>query len=354
MKKLLQIFIAIIPLIVSFSTTDPTLGIRFLILGLFVSCVLIYYLLTDKGIYKEVLLHPAMLVFGVVIISYILSAFYNGFGSESIYIILKLFLAYVFGVIVIQFVKKEGFKPLLNSFVYFSLFLSAIYFFQIITNYNDIMSIKFQWKRNHEFDAIAATMGHKNLLSSIQFLMLPILIYVFSIGKKLYKTLTVVAIVFVVLTLFQTQTRAVLFAIAIFTVSFFVLNKTNLHKKHFIGLLVGAVLLLGSGYAIMKYTNRYDAFVGELNKTLDFKSSGRYKLYNSSIQLIKDHPVFGVGPGNWNVDVWEYDLYKGALGKSFAQRPHNDFLWIFSEGGVVAGLAYILLFEKLDFISKKY
>jgi O-antigen ligase/Tfp pilus assembly protein PilF len=344
MKKLLQIFIAIIPLIVSFSTSDPTLGIRFLILGLFVSGVLIYYLLTNKGIYKEVLMHHAMLMFGVVIISYILSAFYNGFGSESIYVILKLFLAYVFGVIVIQFVKQEGFKPLLNSFVYFSLFLSAIYFFQIITNYSDIMSIKSEWKRNSEFDAIAATMGHKNLLSSIQFLMLPILIYVFSIGKKLYKTLTVVAIAFVVLTLFQTQTRAVLFAVGIFVVSLFVLNKTNLHKKHLIGLLVGAVLLLGSGYAIMKYTNRYDAFVGELNKTLDFTSSARYKLYNSSIQLIKDHPVFGVGPGNWSVDVWEYDLYKGTLGKSFAQRPHNDFLWIFSEGGVVAGLAYVLLF----------
>ena len=285
-----------------------------------------------------------MLMFGVVIISYILSAFYNGFGSESIYVILKLFLAYVFGVIVIQFVKQEGFKLLLNPFVYFSLFLSAIYFFQIITNYSDIMSIKSEWKRNHEFDAIVATMGHKNLLSSIQFLMLPILIYVFSIGKKLYKTLTVVAIVFVVLTLFQTQTRAVLFAVGIFVVSLFVLNKTNLHKKHLIGLLVGAVLLLGSGYVIMKYTNRYDAFVGELNKTLDFTSSARYKLYNSSIQLIKDHPVFGVGPGNWSVDVWEYDLYKGTLGKSFAQRPHNDFLWIFSEGGVVAGLAYVLFF----------
>ena len=89
------------------------------------------------------------------------------------------------------------------------------------------MSIKSEWNRNHEFDAIAATMGHKNLLSSVQFLMLPILIYVFSIGKKLYKTLTVVAIVFILLTLFQTQTRAVLFAVGIFVVSLVVLNKTN-------------------------------------------------------------------------------------------------------------------------------
>tara|TARA_B110000008_G_C16912301_1_gene541223 strand:- start:249 stop:1490 length:1242 start_codon:yes stop_codon:yes gene_type:complete len=97
----------------------------------------------------------------------------------------------------------------------------------------------------------------------------------------------------------------------------------------------------------MKYTNRYDAFVGELNKTLDFTSSARYMLYRSSLELIAEHPVFGVGPGNWSVDVWNYGLYidsYASTGKAFAQRPHNDFLWVFAEGGFFAGIAYLLLF----------
>jgi len=343
-KKILQTFIAIIPLIVSFSTSDPTLAIRFLALSCIVSGVLFYYLLTNKSIYKEVVTHPAMLAFAVVIIAYIFSAFYNGFGSESIYIILKLFLSYVFAIIVIQFVIQEGYKSLLNSFIYFSLFLSAIYFYQIITNYSDIMSIKSEWKRNYKFDAIAATMGHKNLLSSIQFLMLPILIYILTIGKRVLKILSGLAILLILITIFQTQTRAVLFAVGIFSVSLFLLNKTNLHKKHFIGLLVGAVLLLGTGYAIMKYANRYDAFIGEINRTLNFTSDGRYKLYNSSLQLIADNPILGVGPGNWKVKVWQYGLYFESWGNSFAQRPHNDFLWVFAEGGIFAGLSYILIF----------
>ena len=289
-------------------------------------------------------MHPAILAFGIMIIAYLFAAFFNGFGSESIYVILKLFLFYVFAILLIHFVIKEGYKPLLNSFVYFSLFLSAIYFYQIITNYSDIIAIESEWKRNHEFDKIAATMGHKNLLSSIQFLMLPILIYVFLTTKRLYKILSVVALVLILITFFQTQTRAVLFAVGIFSVSMFILNKTKLHKKHFIMLFIGIVLFLGSGYAIMKLTNRYDAFLAEINRTIDFTSDGRYKLYNSSLQLIANHPFFGVGPGNWKTVIWEYDLYKGSLGTAFAQRPHNDFLWIFSEGGVVAGLAYVLLF----------
>ena len=101
MKKLLQIFIAIIPLIVSFSTSDPTLAIRFLAFSCIVSGVLFYYLLA-KSIYKEVVTNHAMLAFAVVIIAYIFSAFYNGFGSESIYIILKLFLSYVFVIIAFE------------------------------------------------------------------------------------------------------------------------------------------------------------------------------------------------------------------------------------------------------------
>ena len=154
-------------------------------------------------------MHPAILAFGIMIIAYLFAAFFNGFGSESIYVILKLFLFYVFAILLIHFVIKEGYKPLLNSFVYFSLFLSAIYFYQIITNYSHIMSINEEWRRNYEFNIIAATMGNKNLLSSMQFLMLPILIYVSLKGKRLFKILSVVAIILIILTLFQTSNNRV-------------------------------------------------------------------------------------------------------------------------------------------------
>ena len=349
MKKLLQIFIAIIPLIVSFSTSDPTLAIRFLVFSLLVCGIIFYYIIANKSISWEVVMHPAMLAFAVMLIAYLFSAFFNGFGSESIYIILKLFLSYVFALILVQFVVNEGYKPLLNSFVYFSLFLSVIYFYQIITNFSDIMSIQAEWKRSHAFNSIAATMGNKNLLSSIQFLMFPILIHIITIGNRFFKILSFLAILLILMTFFQTQTRAVLFALGIFSISLFLLNKKKLYKKHFIRILVGAVLLLGSSYAIYKYTNKYDSFIVEIKKTLDFNSSARYKLYDSTLKLIKDHPIFGVGPGNWKIDVSSYGLYIKdraffKAGSGFAQRPHSDFLWVFAEGGFIAGIAYVLLF----------
>jgi len=60
--------------------------------------------------------------------------------------------------------------------------------------------------------------------------------------------------------------------------------------------------------------------------------------------MIQDKPIIGVGAGNWKVEAWDYGLYKDNIGESFAQRPHNDFLWICSEGGIVAMISYLLLF----------
>ena len=86
-KILLQIFIAIIPLIVSFSTSDPTLAIRFLVLALVVSGILLYYLIANKSIHGEVIMHPAILAFGIMIIAYLFAAFFNGFVSERKFLI---------------------------------------------------------------------------------------------------------------------------------------------------------------------------------------------------------------------------------------------------------------------------
>ena len=345
MKRLLQIFIAIIPLIVSFSTSDPTLAIRFLIFSLVMSGILLYYLIANKSINREVIMHPAILSFGIMILAYLLSDFYNGFGSESIYVILKLFLSYVFAIILIQFIIKEGYKPLINSFVYFSLFLSAIYFYQIITNYSDIMSLKGEWERSHAFDALAATMGHKNLLSSIQFLMLPFLIYTITTCKKTWKVLAFIAIVLIAFTFLQTQTRAVFVAILISMTTFLLINKRNIQLKHIILLFSSLIFATIIGYSVLQYFNRLERFKTEFSEILtDASVQSRYKLYKSTLQLMVEHPILGVGPGNWKVEVWQYGLYFDSWGKSFAQRPHNDFLWVFAEGGIFAGLSYILIF----------
>ena len=346
MKRLLQIFIAIVPLIVSFSTSDPTLAVRFLFFGSIIGLFLLINLFTKKPLFIQVLKHPFFICLIVILLCFLFSLVINGFSPEGIYILLKMYLGFIFCFLVVYIVLEYGFKDFLNSFVLFSLFLSAIYFYQFISNYSEIMSLKGEWERSHAFDALAATMGHKNLLSSIQFLILPFLIYRITLSeKKIWKYFAVIAVALIGLTFLQTQTRAVFVAIFISVTAFLLINKRSVQLKHIILLFSSLIFAAIIGYSVLQYSNRLERFKSEFREILtDASVKSRYKLYKSTLQLMAEHPIWGVGPGNWKIEVWRYGLYFDSWGKSFAQRPHNDFLWVFAEGGVFAGLSYILLF----------
>lgn len=64
--------------------------------------------------------------------------------------------------------------------------------------------------------------------------------------------------------------------------------------------------------------------------------------------MAKDHPVFGVGPGNWRIHQPSYGLnaYEEQIrqGEKLFQRPHNDYLWIAAETGFVGLISYVLLY----------
>ncbi len=75
------------------------------------------------------------------------------------------------------------------------------------------------------------------------------------------------------------------------------------------------------------------------------RHSGRLGTWMHSLDLIKDHPALGVGVGNWDLVFPRYvgeDLVSGG-GMFF--RPHNDYLWVVSELGIVGGLiaAWVLV-----------
>lgn len=70
--------------------------------------------------------------------------------------------------------------------------------------------------------------------------------------------------------------------------------------------------------------------------------------YRNTIALIRDHPVLGVGPGNWTV---EYGKYASSGDPSYDNRflvptnrlPHGDWLGIAAEDGIVALLIVMAL-----------
>jgi len=70
-------------------------------------------------------------------------------------------------------------------------------------------------------------------------------------------------------------------------------------------------------------------------------AEGRLVYWHASWQMICDHPLFGVGLGNWPAVYHQYVRHNYST--SIPARPHNDYLWIAAEQGIPAALAYILL-----------
>lgn len=79
----------------------------------------------------------------------------------------------------------------------------------------------------------------------------------------------------------------------------------------------------------------------------------RVELWKKSISIFADHPLFGVGPGNWKINIGKYGpIGSPGIAKSrFFQRPHNDFLWVLSEQGFPGLLTYLGIFAMAIFYA---
>jgi len=343
-KRILQIFLAIIPLVVSFSTSDAVLSIRMFALAVFIGVILIVFVVKNKPFYKSIVFHPVMLLYSILIVSYFLSAINNGFGAESIHVISKMILFYVFLIISSHIIMDYGFIVLLKPILVFSILLSVSYVIQVIGFYTGLDFINIETE-NIEVNNFSSTMGNRNLLVSIQFLILPFILFLNKIGTRNYKIISFVSIILFFVILVFIMSRAVLLSVILFIGVIIIMQIRNIKLKDYLMICAFLTIIVLSSYVILKQTNRDDLFLQKINSVINPpEEDARFKLYSTTTELIKNNMILGVGPGNWKREIWNYGLYFDSLGKVFAQRPHNDFLWVFAEGGIIAFLSYILIF----------
>jgi len=83
-----------------------------------------------------------------------------------------------------------------------------------------------------------------------------------------------------------------------------------------------------------------------LNKWDYGSSQKRIEAWKGSFELIKEKPLLGQGTASWKIEILKYisdnEISKDNM--TFYQRPHNDFLWIWTESGSVGILLYVFLF----------
>ena len=74
----------------------------------------------------------------------------------------------------------------------------------------------------------------------------------------------------------------------------------------------------------------------------------RQVFWDHSFQMQAEHPLFGVGPGQWRIHFPKYGLLgmnpSVAEGVTSEVRPHNDFIWVLAEQGYVGVFLFASFF----------
>jgi O-antigen ligase len=71
------------------------------------------------------------------------------------------------------------------------------------------------------------------------------------------------------------------------------------------------------------------------NLTGDDSSENRIEQWRAGARMFATHPIFGVGPGGFMDDVSDYGGISGLA-------PHNTFIQVFAESGLVGGVLFLL------------
>ena len=112
-----------------------------------------------------------------------------------------------------------------------------------------------------------------------------------------------------------------------------------------IALCIGVVLLSVSGfYAYIAGAGARD----RIESTLHGDSSGRTDLWRLAVHLAEDHPIAGIGSGNFVIADQAYtardiDLPRIDLVSYTPQIAHNTYLEVFAELGVVGLLVFVVV-----------
>ena len=200
-------------------------------------------------------------------------------------------------------------------------------------------------------------MTNRNLFGSAQALLLPFAIYTFYMANKSWKIIAGFAISGIFVSLILSQTRSSwLSGIAILTVAaiLVLIFVPALRKKWMLGtlaaialiaMIVVALILPDKESSLAKSVTERAASIAAnaaIGSEAETNISERIRMWKKTATMIGDHPLLGVGAGNWKVVVPSYGLDSTVFAKGYfaPDRVHNMYLQIASETGVPGAIFY--------------
>lgn len=354
----------VISLLYSTKAVDAVLLPKFIAFAIF--CIVINTMaIKNSAAFNLVKNHLFFKIYVVYLISSLISVYLSCNFGDAVFEWLKIFL--LGNIVFALSIYFYNHNKLIEQFIH------AINILNVVIVVIGLVQFLVIFSKQHVTHTstyeVTATFGHKNIFAEMLFLTFPFTLYNVFTKQGVWRWLSVSSAFLTLFLITLTLTRAVWLAtVAGFFISFpfyfYALTKgkkihsqIKLYRKNI--LIVGG-LCLSILMSILVYS-RIDSFNTIKMQAITISSfkygsvGERFELWNKSIKVFKESPVLGKGLGSWKIEVLKYG-HKGLETENnitFHQRPHNDFVWIAAEQGVIGLATYLSLIILLLYLLIK-
>lgn len=337
----------IIPFLQFDKLLDISLHIRFLFINIFILIFLIIAFSRFKAV-EYTLFFKLNLIY---IIYLIINVIYKNHSADAIYHLLL-----VFSLASLIFLYKLYFENSQLKIENLTDIFSVLALFVVLYAFYDYIKIFTKHGITHQrIYEITASFSHKNILSEVLFIVFPFSLYsLISSSKKLFRFIGIINCIAILFLIIVLITRAVwisfVLGFLITLISFFVFSKKEysiaLFKKKLTYLyLFSAIIIVLISLFIYSKTDNFDTIKKSTVKIFSAYDSSQHRveLWKRSLNMFKENPVIGSGLGSWRIEILKYGNknLQSTDNTTFYQRPHNDYLWILTEQGLIGFLFYI-------------
>ena len=347
--------VVLFPFVISNSTLDPSLAPRLAWLGLFTTVAIFFLLTFSKEGIKYSSLFTAFLVF---VVFEAISLFWAYNPVEGIWPILRDAGFFVFMLSLFQILKTwERVEIVVKAFVISNAIIGFYGLYQLIAT-GALVDEKLLYE-------VKSLLAHRNLFASALVITTPFLIYTAWRYRNIWKLLAMVLLAHSTFLIIVLQSRGAWLAFIMLVGSYITwvglekllaLKSTKFWKRTITAATIITILLFIALYILIPVPGRggeVQSRVGFENTTeKTFTVDERVMLWKSTIRMVWNEDLQGVGAGNWKIFFPAYgsDIWRARQGMVQFQRPHNDYLWILAEHGIF-GLALYLFGVILVFLA---
>lgn len=357
-EKLILFFFIIATIIPHFNYTIDRIGNQWFYLSIVLCLTSFFYFFREKinliSFYKSSWITKTIIwLFTLFIMISSISIIKASNKVESL-IVISQYITIFFSLLLVTHISRnlENYYDFIFKSLYILLLVELFYTLSpIIEDFNNgNVSL-----RSNNYVGL---MSNINITSFSILYKTSIIFYLFEKSKNyffnLLHLLVLLSSITVILILGSRAAYISLTAILIFRVIaiFFLEDRRLILKNKLPGYLIISVIAILINLKLNKGLNFIDRASQITLDSSDTSINQRLNYYNSSLELISENPILGVGLGNWKYESINKNKFN-IEGYIVPYYSHNDFLQVFSEVGVFGFIIYSMIFTLIAYIVLK-